>query len=327
MKGEMVSIGELEPLDMRTPYRTFKQFCEVAFTRCSQGKDMIFGINGPRGSGKSTAGVCFLREYNQRFFNRNFGKTLLHSQMVSDPDLFKDRVYNLPIGEPIVVDEGVLIAYVGDHASRDVKELIKLFTVCRTKHRAIGLIAPDVGDVVKKLTRYMDYRVRVVDWGLGVIYARDQSEGARDDPFHLKELADIEGYHDSNTPVENIVRKLRKHPCFKDVIEWPDLPVEVREAYEEYRDEMTFGKQTLTRANDAEKLAMVYHNLSTKWESFIQQKKLSQVDFVEVCCKNPVTQEPFWKTRTHLSEGVSKITRALKRAEELKPELVKGEGS
>lgn len=292
-------------------YRNFKMFCELAWETCNNENDFIFMINGPRGSGKSTTGVSFLRYYLPTFLKVKFNRASLREHMVSEADGLSERIHNLPPKHPVVVDEGVLAAYVGDHASRNVKDLTKLFTVCRTKNRAVCVISPEFGDVVSRLRNYCVYRLRMLQRGVSVLYARDNSEGAGLDPFHMKALKDLEGFYDVNTPVEEILKKIKKHPCFKDILAVPHMPIDVKEWYDEYREEMTMGRTEDTSAQ-RDRVAMVFHNLRQQWDMLKEKKAVTYRDFLDSCCYNPITKDPFWKNPNHLAALTKKINEQLK---------------
>lgn len=317
----MNDLQEPQPLEETAHHKVLKGFAQLAWYKCNSGRDFPFGINGGRGAGKSTLAVQFLREYNS-LLGINLTRTVLKQQMCSDPELLDDRIHNLPIGWPVAVDEAALSAFKGDHAKRDVKDLFKLITICRTKHRPIIFVTPDIDDIISRIMKYWDYRVRVLDWGAGVIFARDRSEGSRKDPFHMTELKELEGYYDATTPIDEIIKRLKKHPCYKDFIEWRDLTVELREAYEEYRNEMVYGGGVLQRSKENDKIAMVLFNLRQHWEMLKQRKKLYIKEFNSVLCVNPIDKTMFWKTPTHLSESITKIERELEKRELIKPGLI-----
>lgn len=287
-------------------FKHFKLFCALAWEHCNDYNDFIFLINGKRGTGKSTFGVAFLQHYLPTYLGVPFNKKTLRAHMVSDVDLLNDRVHSLPNKHPIIVDEGVLAAYVGDFAKKNVKDLFKLFTVCRTKNRPVGLVSPEFSDLMSRLRNYAIYRVRLIKRGMAALFARDDSEGAGVDPFHMKRLKDLEGYYDVNTPAELIIRKLRKHPCFKDIISVPRLGNKAQAWYDKYRDEMVFA-EAHDQSRIIDRIAMIYHNLEINWADWRAKKKLMKTDFVRNACFNPVDNKAWWKRSNHLGEAHQKL--------------------
>lgn len=281
-------VGEMLRTQVREfdRFRNFKFFCELAWSFCNNQDDFIFMINGKRGTGKSTFGVCFLKYYLTRFLKVPFNKKVLRQCMVCDAELLADRIHNLPAKYPIILDEAVVAAYVGDFAKRDVKELTKLFTICRTKNRAVGIVTPEFFDVVTRLRNYSVYRVRCICRGVSVLYTRDDGEGNAGDMYHLKDLKDIEGVYDRTSLPAEIIGRLKRHPCFKDVIKFPKLDEHTQEWYDEYRNEMTFD-------NDKEKLlgneavVNVFYNLLANFEKLKGLNKVTQKFFVEKLCVTP----------------------------------------
>lgn len=273
-------------------YRNLKLFCNLAWAKCNNNNDFIFMINGKRGTGKSTTGVQILRYYLIKFLKEKFNSRTLRDHMICNTDLLADAVYNLPDKHPIIIDEAVLAAYVGDFAHRNVKELIKLFTVCRTKNRAVGIVTPEFNDVVFRMRNYCIYRIRMISRGLGVLYCRDDSEGGSSDPYHLTELKKIEGIYDSTGANMSVIKRLRRHPCFKDVIRVPALNKNVQRWYDEYREE--FIKEELIGSfNVNERLGAVYYNIRKHWNELIRQNRLTQKYFNDKLCVHPVNKINF----------------------------------
>jgi len=308
----------IETLTDTSKYKKFGLFIDTANARCQTERDMVIVVNGPRGEGKSTFGEELVRIYLKRFFGLNMTKALLNDCVPRDADDFENKVDNLPIGRPIWMDEGVISAYVGDHATKSVKDLVKRIAVCRTKRRPIIIICPDFSDVIKRLTKYAVYRVRIIERGIGVLFAKDESEGATLDPFHLKEMEKLEGYHDSGSNKIDILKKLKKHTCFKDILVYPAMPKQVQLWYDELREDLTSGKNGKDYSRQNERLAMVYHNLSSKWEELKKLSRLTQTDFINKVCVNPVSENSFWKSSSFLSEQLKILSMQLQEKESKK---------
>lgn len=298
-----------------TPYKALYEFVMLAWTECNNDDDFIFGINGGRGMGKSTIGVHFLKIFFEWCLKKNFTKKIHDAHIISDEKDLEYSIHNLPEFEPIIIDEAVLSLFVGDHAKREVKDLVKLFTVCRDKHRPVGIISPAAGDVVKRLQKYLKYRLRVLRRGLSIVYARDESEGAQNDPFHLKELEQYEGYHDAHTDPNDILKRLRKHPCFKDTLIYPDLPEEVKAWYKERRKEIAYGKDEGRRKDGVALAASIYLNLEDNWQVLRDLKVVSLQNFHEKLLVEPgTTKQLFTPNQFHKSvkeNRAKKLTQGL----------------
>lgn len=294
-------------------YYKFKALCELAWERANNRNDTILFINGPRGTGKSMAGVAALRYYLENFLHTNFNKQCLRDHTVYEHELLFERAKYLPDKHPILVDEGVRVAYTGDFGTKEVKDLIKFFAQCRTKNRFVIFISPDFFDVAKRLRQYAHYRMRMVQRGYGVLFARDNSEGV--DPFHLDTLKEVERYHDETSPMEDIINRIKKHACYKDSIAVPEVPKEVQEWYDAYRDANVYGdgaaSSMTSGAND--RAMMVIHNLLQNWETVKAltlngpKQRLTKTVVYDQLCVNPVTKEKFWTEQSPLTTQLQKL--------------------
>ncbi len=290
----------------------FKAMNEVAWERANNRDDTILFINGPRGTGKSMAGVACLRYYLENYFGISFNKQALRDHTVYEHELLFERAKYLPLKHPILVDEGVRVAYTGDFATKEVKDLIKFFAQCRTKNRFVIFVSPDFFDIATRLRQYAHYRLRMVRRKLGVLYSRDNAEGI--DPFHLDELRDLEKYHDETTPVDEIINRLKKHPCYKDVLPVPEVPANIQEWYDDFRDENVYAEKTPGLSGGVnDRAIMVLYNLITNWENIkaltqhTPKQRFTQRLAYQELCKNPITGEPFWNDQGPITAHLQKL--------------------
>lgn len=273
-------------IDERRPYKHFMAFTALSYAKTQQDRDFIFTINGPRGFGKSTFGAVWAKSYFENNLGMSFTKKRLQQSLVRPGNLQQEILDDDHEFWPIVLDEAILSAYVGDYAKNDVKDLIKLFTICRDKHRPMCLISPSVDDITTRLRNFAVYRLSVKARGVAVLFTKDLSEAASKDPFHLDELQKYEGLHDESTPVEDVIKRLRRHPCFKDVIEFPRLPKEVQEWYDAQRELIAYGDKT--RVKDDELAANIFVNLQDNFNKLQSMKMLTLDFFYKELCRDAV---------------------------------------
>lgn len=295
-------------------YFKFKAFCDLSWELCNNKDDNITFINGVRGSGKSMTGVAFLRFYLENYLHLDFTKQVMKDHIVYEHDALFQKAKFLPPKHPILVDEGVRVAYTGDFAVKEVKDLIKFFAQCRTKNRFVIFVSPDFFDVAKRLRQYARYRLRMVERGRAVLFARDNSEGV--DSFHLEALKDIEKYHDDLTPVEDVIGKIQKHPCFKDTMLVPDVPEYIREWYDEYRDWNVYGDKNLESFGINDRAAMIVHNLKTKWKALSTYPKMTSDIVFDELCINPITGEKIFGNKKIINDTINKILKHKERMDE-----------
>lgn len=291
----------------------FKAFAELSWEICNNHDDNIMFINGVRGSGKSMAGVAYLRYYLENFFGIEFNKQVMRDHIVYEHELLFERAKNLPPKHPILVDEGVRVAYTGDFGTREVKDLIKFFAQCRTKNRFVIFVSPDFFDMAKRMRQYARYRMRMIARGTGVLFARDNAEGV--DPFHLDTLRDAEKYHDDMTPVPEVISRIRKHPCFKDVISIPEVPQYIQEWYDAYRDESVYRNTQVKMHGMNDRAAYVLWNLYYNWKDIRCIEKLTRQEMFKNLCINPITNDHFVETDKWIDEAIKTVKDAIKEQE------------
>lgn len=283
----------------------FKVFLNLVWEICNNNDDVILFINGARGSGKSMAGLTMLRYYLETFIGHSFTEKKLREHIVYEYDHLSERAKYLPKLEPILVDEGVRVAYTGDFAAKETKDLIKFFAQCRTKNRFVIFVSPDFTDIAKRLRNYAKYRIRMVDRGLGVLFSRDNAEGV--EPFHLDTLYDLEKFHDYTSDKQQVLDRLRKHVCYKDQLEFPLVPKEIQDWYGIYRDEAVYSEQRPVGTGVNDKIVHLIKNLRDKWKTVREEQELTWTFLNRELCYNPVNKEPFWAHFRNIAAEIRKL--------------------
>ena len=306
------------------PFIKFKALLKLAWEICNNNDDFILFINGPRGTGKSLAGITLLREYLDKYFHIDFNQKVMKEHVIYQYDQLFNRAKHLPDKHPILVDEGVRVAFTGDFATKEVKELVKFFTQCRTKNRLVIFISPEFSDISKRLRNYAKYRVRMIERRKGILFCRDDSEGV--DPFHLAELKDIEKFHDISIDTEAVINRIQRHLCYKDFILFHVVPKYIQDLYGEYRDEAVYGESpeaTMLGKND--RSFMIVFNFQKNWNKILNEVRDNKFRLANELtasyvwrnlCFDPVDGTPFWKNEKALRDGLSLIKKRL-----IKPKL------
>lgn len=297
------SLGVAKELYSTSHYR-YKLFCHIVWQICNNNDDVILFLNGPRGKGKSTAGIDLLRYYYEKFIGLPFNKNALLEHVIYEPTQLMDRARNLPRFHPLLIDEGVRVAFTGDFATKDTKDIIKFFAQCRTKNRFLIILSPEFTDIAKRLRNYAKYRIRMIERGVGVLFSKDNSEGV--DGFHLDELKENERFYDETSDTEQVLQRLKKHVCYKDTLYFPALPKDINDWYEEYRNLSVYGESERQEGiND--RAFLILHNIYYDWEELRLIPKMTALKILEKIAYNPLTNESFWANSTHINQEIRKV--------------------
>ena len=247
--------------------------------------DVIVAVTGMRGSGKSTFDIQITRKYLERHLKENFTISDLNKYVgYNNDDVFK-KIYSLPKFNPLIGDEAIRFIWSRDWNRSPNKELIRLTTQIRTKKLLFFLNIP-------KIT-WMDssFREAMVDiwvwtWATlnkegekesyAFVFQRDENQG-EGDSWHLAKLRDMQRRKKKSiigkfSDVDNILKMIKKHPCFFDAFKFPKLPQEMYDAYQKIRDERAFEKES-EYVNQKDIGKIMSYNLKYKWQSFMERIK------------------------------------------------------
>lgn len=204
-----------------------------------------------------------------------------------------DKIHNLPTYSPLVCDEAVRFAASFEANKTESRELKKLFTVIRPKRFWIFFNIPDVLWIETKYREAMSsFWLRMIERGSAVLLEKDKSEC--DDKFHIKELQKLMGVVKYFTPIDKIKRNLRKHPCYFDTFQIPELPEKIYDDYELVRNAVNLKRKIEEKAFTNKDLAKIAaYNLLENWEnisSSIHRSKEARVTYPILC--NRIFRDP-----------------------------------
>jgi hypothetical protein len=198
--------------------------------------DMIVGITGFKGVGKTTLALDLTYKYLTMFKPEIDFKNELHRFIAFDPEQIKNNLLNEEDGLPLIADEAVQWMMAEDWAKAESRILKKLFTLARLKHRIVFVCIPEFFWIDRKYREDMIlFWIHVVGRGMGVIFTLDTKIGAKD-KWHREEFEKISSFN-VFTPPEKIINIYRKHPCFFDGIKFNKIDENIYNKYLKLRNE------------------------------------------------------------------------------------------
>lgn len=229
---------EGEEQEIAGSYQGLNKFVKLIHGIQSQDFDVLIGVSGYKGFGKTTFSI----QVGKHHVLNNLKKPWhLKDYLAWDNDNVFGKAYALPEFSPLICDESVRFAMSEDWNARESKRLKKVFTQIRTKHLVTFFNIPDLFWMDRKYREgMMTVWIHLVTKGYAVMFTPDLRPGI-DDRWHRKEIKDFMKPYSFFTPIENVLKSLRRHPCYCDEFAIPKLPKDEYDSYLKLRDSMVFS--------------------------------------------------------------------------------------
>lgn len=218
-------------------YKTLNEFTKLEKVIVQeQDMDFLCAVSGFKGLGKTTFSVQAARRYLENFCNTKFNLT---ANMAYDNDEVMQKTLDLKEYHTLVCDEAVRFAMAEDWMQSESKDLKRMFAQIRTKHLVYFFNIPEFWWLDKKYREDMTTCwVHIIKRGIAAVFFPDLTPGVID-RWHRKELLTIFEKRPLSfftINIEHVVRSLHQHPCFWDVIAYPQLPQDMYASYLELRN-------------------------------------------------------------------------------------------
>lgn len=207
-------------------------------------------------------------KHNIKRVTRDDYKEFVKTSIAYDNEDIKNKIYDLPPYSVVHADEGLRFLMASDWNRTENKELKKIVGQCRTKHLIFLICIPSFSWVDKKYRNDMcNYWLRLVSRGKSIVSIPNLGEVA--DPWDLKLFFKYLGNYTHLSTYEQInqrVKKLKKHPNVRDIINIPKVSKRLYDYYLEYRDKLTLHKYTNEENRLMEKRSyesVIIYNLRT----------------------------------------------------------------
>lgn len=204
--------------------------------------DALIGVSGFKGFGKSTFSKQVIIRYVEKYMNiKKFTPTMLEKYTAyTKEDLFK-MLDELPEYSPIDADEAVNFAMGEDWMKSGNKKMKKVMAKIRNKHHLFFFNIPDLWWLDKKYREnMMTIWAHIIKKGNVIISVPNTAPGVEDRwdrPWLQKAFTkDPINYF---TPLENIMKRIRKYSCYYDEFPFPKLDEEIYKKHLELRNAKT----------------------------------------------------------------------------------------
>jgi len=219
--------------------------------------DVLIGLSGFKGSGKSTLSKQICRRYVNRYMPESKLGLKDYTAYGFD-DLFRmceaEENGGLPNYAPIDGDEAVNFALGEDWNSRNSKKLKKIFTKIRTKHHIFFFNIPSIWWLDTKYREgMMSMWLHIPSRGRVMMSLPNTAPGMQDS-WHRKWLEQKFAKNPLNyfSDPDIMLRTLRQYPCFVDSFKFPKLPIRIYEQHLKLRN-----ANITAEAVDAEKPKLI----------------------------------------------------------------------
>jgi hypothetical protein len=217
-------------------FKIFRKFVEYLMNRAIANFDNMLLLTGDKGTGKSSAGIMFCKEWLRlqgRKWDPNKYMAYTNKQLLKLID-------ELPPFSPILCDEAINFAASENWNKPDNKELKLKLGVVRTKHLFFILCLPWKITKLDKVyfNSYINYWIELHSRGLGAIFIKDKNPA--NDPWKIKNFQDLGSYTEFTTP-KQIEKILSKHPNFWSLVNIPKVPKTVYTDYLSVRERNVYN--------------------------------------------------------------------------------------
>jgi len=220
--------------------RLYKSFTDYIFQRNLRDFDSTLLITGEKGSGKSSAAIVLAREWC-RILGIKFDPKRHVAYTNAD---VVNKVDNLRKFEPLIADESVRFASSEDWNKKENKKLKKKLAQIRRKYHLFILCFPLKINKVEKnyLQSFTNYWIDLFERGNGAVYIKDKNPAR--DSWRIDDFKKLGSYTEF-TSIEKIKEKLKKHPNFWSMINFPKLPRRIYEKYLNIREQNVYDDDTV----------------------------------------------------------------------------------
>lgn len=211
----------------------------IRYMQVSEDLDSLVGISGFKGFGKSTFSKQVLIRYAEKYMGvKNFTPAMLENYTTYTVQDLDNALNNLPVYAPIDVDEAVNFAMGEDWMLGKNKKTKKKFAKIRNKHHVFLFNIPDLWWLDKKYREnMMTVWVHIVKKGHVMVAFPNTAPGI-EDRWDRKWLQKQFTKNPSNyfTPLDNMMKKLRRYPCYFDEFAFPKLEERIYNKHLELRN-------------------------------------------------------------------------------------------
>jgi hypothetical protein len=256
-------------------YENLQKFVDyLRGLQINEDNDVLMGVTGPRGCGKTSFSIQCSIKYVKKYFHEDYF-SLRKYVAYNNKEVF-EKLHTLPIYSPLIGDEAIRFAWSREWNKADSKELIKFAAQMRPKKHIFFMNIP-------KLV-WMDkaYREGMIDiwvWihavdteegkkSYAMVFEPDENQGEADS-WHLKEFKIKKRKIDRIgrfTNMDRIYNIIKNHPCFNTMFPFPKLPDDIYQNYLEIRKAKVMERES-DYINQKDMAKILVYNLKQNWDS------------------------------------------------------------
>ena len=266
--------------------------------------DVMVGISGAKGTGKSTLGVKI-----------GIHSTRLHNKMVGQ-GIFPEKIsFNLSKNLPytnkeviraaqdsehiqnfscLVIDEAIKSVFGRDFARNENKEMIKEFTTNRLRRLITCWLIPNIMNIDKAMRELLDYHLMIV-WkdhdNKCKVAVFEKDRGARSDVWDLETWKKIMpkiphvGYNSTKAEADHMVRLLRRLKTFQGCFYFKPLPENYYEKYARVRQEGVLRRDNELFGGSEVAMELDVYKAIVKNVSKLARKRGDKTKLYNILCK------------------------------------------
>jgi len=244
-------------------------------SRVREDKDLVIGLCGAEGDGKSTLAIQLGLACDPSF---NLRDNELYAPTENE---VKEKLLGLPKYSVLVADEAIKILYKLRHSSRMQIFLNTLYALARKENKITILCMPRFRDFNEFFRNHrIKIWIQIIERGVAVVFVKDKSPFSKD-PWWLDQNQKIVDKATRNKRIieygtYEMIEVLKRCRLYYKTIHFDPLPENIKDEYENLRDAVKYNDIELERTTESERL-LRYRRAMGIITAYLMKQKTTEI--------------------------------------------------
>jgi hypothetical protein len=228
-----------------------ERFAKKLLERVKQDFDIVIGVTGTEGEGKSTFAIQLARAVGNFRLTRN----VMFSPRSTD---VKKLITSLPKYSPVILDEAIKVLYKLKWNDKIQKLLNEFYNLCRQENQISIMCMPRFTDFNEYFRNHrIKVWIHILERGVAVVFVKDTNPLSRD-VWHIDEMEKrLKTINFNKLSRDSKIKKLASSQCFIGVIKYPKLPEHIDAKYKRLKELRKYDPSEEAPMKENEKMALM----------------------------------------------------------------------